>query len=126
MTPRQVVENYWRIECTRDVDAILGCYDPDAELLVPGLGRLVGHDEIRRFYQASVDRFPGLEVRIVDAVESGDRGAFEWRSVFRDHEGATWRLEGVNVIRISGERLGTVHVYYDPGALEALDGGVSS
>ena len=119
MTSRQVVENYWKIECTRDVDAILSCYDAAAELLVPGIGRLVGHEEIRRFYQASVDRFPVLEVEIVGALDTGDRGAFEWRSVFRDHGGKPFRLKGVNVIRVSGDRLQEVHVYYDPAELDA-------
>lgn len=121
MTPRQVVENYWRIECTRDVDAILGCYEREAVLVVPGLGRLAGHGEIRRFYQASVDRFPKLAVEIVGALEQGDRGMFEWRSEFRDHAGATVRSKGVNVIEIAGDRFREVHVYFDPTDLDRAD-----
>jgi ketosteroid isomerase-like protein len=121
MTPRAVAENYWRIECTRDVEAVLACYAPDAELIVPGLGRLVGHDEIRRFYQASVDRFPKLDVDIVSGIEAGDRGAFEWRASFKDHGGAPFSSKGANIIRIAGDRLQSVHVYYDPTELEAPD-----
>jgi hypothetical protein len=121
MTPTEVAEKYWRIECTRDVGAILGCYAPDAELLVPSLGRLVGHDEIRRFYQESADRFPKLEVDIVSAFEIGDRGAFEWRSVFKDHHGASFRSKGANIIRIAGDRFQSVHVYYDPTELGEPD-----
>ncbi len=119
MTPREIVENYWTIECTRDVDAVLACYDPEARLQVPGLGTLSGHDEIRRFYQGSVDRFPELAVNVVGAFENGDRGAFEWRSVFKDHGGAIVRLKGVNVIRVRGDRLLEVHVYYDQAELDA-------
>ena len=122
MTPREVVENYWRIECTRDVDGVLGCYDEKAELLVPSLGRLVGHEQIRRFYQQSVDRFPVLEVDIVGAVENGDQGAFEWRSVFRDQDGVAFRLKGANVIRVIGDRFVEVHVYYDPTELDKPEG----
>jgi ketosteroid isomerase-like protein len=119
MTPGDVAENYWRIECTRDVAAILACYAPDAELVVPGLGRLVGHDAIRQFYQASVDRFPSLEVDIVSAIDAGESGAFEWRSVFKDHKGARYRSKGANIIRIRGDRFQSVHVYYDPTELDA-------
>lgn len=119
MSPREVVENYWKVECTRDVDAILACYDPQARLLVPGLGSLSGHEEIRRFYGGSVDRFPVLQVEIVGAFEEGDRGAFEWRSVFKDAAGATFRLKGVNVIRVRGDRLLEVSVYYDQAELDA-------
>ena len=126
MTPRNVVENYWRIECTRDVDAVLACYDEKAELLVPGLGRLVGHEQIRRFYQQSVDQYPFLEVDIVGAIENGDQGAFEWRSVFRDQNGVVFRLKGANLIRISGDRFLEVHVYYDPAELDTQAGEGSS
>lgn len=119
MTPRDVAENYWRIECTRDVPAILTCYARDAELIVPGLGRLVGHDQIRKFYQASVDRFPSLQVDIVGAVESGDAGAFEWQARFKDHHGVQFRSKGANIIRVAGSCFQTVHVYYDPTELDA-------
>ncbi|WP_414040740.1 nuclear transport factor 2 family protein [Acidithiobacillus sp. M4-SHS-6] len=117
MTPRTVIENYWNTECARNIEAILGCYTEDAELLVPGFGQLVGHDQIRRFYQESIDRFPVLEVRIVGAVENGDQGAFEWRSRFRDHEGREFPLGGVNLIRIRDGKLQKVHVYYDPAEI---------
>ena len=80
MTPRDVGEKYWRIECTREVAAIVTCYAEDAELVVPGLGRLVGHDEIRRLHQASVDRFPSLQVDIVGATHLGDAGAFAFHA----------------------------------------------
>ena len=119
MTPRQVVENYWRVECTRDVDATVACYEPTAELVVPGLGRLVGHAQIRRFYQESVDRFPALAVEIASVLEDGDRGAFEWRSVFHDRAGDAFRSNGVNVVRVAGDKLREVHVYYDPTQLDA-------
>ncbi len=118
MKPRTVVENYWDIECKRNVEAILGCYNEDAELLVPGLGQLVGHEQIRRFYQESIERFPVLEVKIVNAVENGDRGAFEWRSRFRDHEGREYPLSGVNMVSVRDGRLQEVHVYYDPAEIK--------
>ncbi|GAB0112628.1 nuclear transport factor 2 family protein [Acidisoma sp. C75] len=117
MTPRNVVEHYWAVECGRDVEAILACYNEDAELLVPELGRLIGHAEIRRFYQESVDRFPVLEVKIVGAVEDADRGAFEWQSRFRDHTGREYPLAGVNMIAVRGGKLQQVNVYYDPAEI---------
>lgn len=119
MTPRAVIENYWKIECERRLEAILECFNEDAELIVPGLGRLVGHDEIRRFYQESIDRFPRLEVKIVGAVEAENRGAFEWRSRFHDHNGREYPLGGVNMVRIQNDKLQEVHVYYDPAEITA-------
>lgn len=126
MTPRAVAENYWKIECQRDIEAILNCYEPNAELIVPGLGRLVGHDEIRTFYQASIDKFPGLKVEIVAGFEDGPKGAFEWRSEFKDHDGRTFRSKGANFIHISNARFLSVHVYFDPADLNIAVPGESA
>ena len=119
MSPTEVVTRYWKIEEGRDVDAVLACYADDAELVVPELGRLSGHSQIRTFYQQSIERFPGLAVEIVGAFEHNDRGAFEWRSVFTDGQGRSSRLKGVNVIRVVNDKFAEVHVYYDPTELES-------
>lgn len=116
-TPASVVRSYWTAEENRDIDGVLGHYQPDAELVVPELGRLVGHEEIRKFYAASIARFPGLRVVIDSALADGDRGVFEWSSVFTDHEGRQWPSNGVNVIQVSGGKFASVHVYYDPAPL---------
>jgi ketosteroid isomerase-like protein len=116
-TPASVVRSYWTAEEDRDINAVLGHYQPDAELVVPDLGRLIGHEEIRKFYAASIARFPGLRVVIDSELTAGDRGVFEWSSVFTDHAGKQWASNGVNVIRVSGGKLASVHVYYDPAPL---------
>ncbi len=116
-TPGSVVRSYWTAEENRDIDAVLAHYQPDAELVVPDLGRLVGHGEIRKFYAASIARFPGLRVEIDSELTAGDRGVFEWSSVFTDHAGGQWPSNGVNVIRVSDGKFASVHVYYDPTPL---------
>jgi ketosteroid isomerase-like protein len=116
-TPASVVRSYWTAEENRDIDGVLGHYQPDAELVVPELGRLAGHEEIRKFYAASIARFPGLRVVIDSELTDGDRGVFEWSSVFTDHEGRQWPSNGVNVIRVNGGKFASVHVYYDPAPL---------
>lgn len=116
-TPGSVVRSYWTAEESRDIDAVLRYYHPDAELVVPELGRLAGHEEIRKFYAASVARFPGLRVAIDSELADGDRGVFEWSSVFTDHAGRQWPSNGVNVIRVSDGKFSSVHVYYDPAPL---------
>jgi ketosteroid isomerase-like protein len=115
--PASVAKSYWAAEERRDIDAVLGHYHPDAELVVPDLGQLTGHDEIRKFYTASISRFPQLRVTIESALENGDRGAFEWSSIFTDYAGKEWFSNGVNIIRISAGKFASVHVYYDPAPL---------
>jgi ketosteroid isomerase-like protein len=115
--PGLVVRSYWDAEQRRDIDAVLGHYHQDAVLVVPDLGRLVGHDQIKTFYAASIGRFPKLTVTIESELAEGQRGAFEWSSVFTDHAGRKWNSSGVNIIRVSDGKFASVHVYYDPAPL---------
>jgi len=112
--PREVVEAYWRAEQRRDLDGVLGYYAEDAELIVPTMGRLVGHAEIERFYAESIERFPELVVELVSGVTDGTTGAFEWSSVHRDGEGNDYPSRGVNVLEVRDAKFASVHVYYDP------------
>lgn len=116
-TPGFVVKSYWKAEECRDIDAVLGFYHSGAELVVPGMGRLAGHDEIGTFYAASISRFPRLQVTVESELELADRGAFEWSAVFTDHAGKTWHSAGVNIICVRAGKFASVHVYYDPAQL---------
>ena len=117
MGPGEVVRSYWGMESKRDLAGVLACYASDAELVVPELGKLVGHAEIRRFYEASFARFPALQVELVSEVVKDQMGAFEWRSVFEDGAGGRFPLRGANVVRVLGNKMVLVHVYYDPSSL---------
>jgi ketosteroid isomerase-like protein len=71
--PREVIEAYWQAEERRDLDGVLDHYAEDAELVVPEMGRLVGHSEIRKFYEESIENFPELRVDIVRGIVNGPR-----------------------------------------------------
>jgi ketosteroid isomerase-like protein len=109
-TPREIAESYWRAECSRDIDAILAHFHPDAELIAPG-ATLRGHGEIRGFYEDAVARFPGLEVTVGRDLSTGDEACIEWEAVMIDHEGKRHPASGANVIRVSGGKLERVRVY---------------
>jgi ketosteroid isomerase-like protein len=112
--PRELIEAYWRAEERRDLDGVLDHYTEDAELVVPEMGRLVGHSEIRKFYEESIERFPELRVDIVRGIVDGPSGAFEWASVHRDRASKEYPCAGVNLVDVHEGRLQRVHVYYDP------------
>jgi ketosteroid isomerase-like protein len=112
--PREVVEAYWKAEMSRDLQAVLEHYAEDAELVVPEMGRLIGHAEIRKFYEPSIERFPELKVNIVRGIVDGSNGAFEWKSVHRDRQGREYPSHGVNFVDVRDGKLQKVHVYYDP------------
>lgn len=118
MTPKEIITRYWNAEMTRDMDSILENYNKDAVMVVPGMGLLSGIEEIRDFYQKSIDRFPRLSVEIKQFIEEENRGAFEWQSLFHDHEGNAYPSRGVNFIETRDDRLQRVHVFFDSADLE--------
>ncbi|HEY3334349.1 MAG TPA: nuclear transport factor 2 family protein [Candidatus Limnocylindrales bacterium] len=111
--PRAVVEAYWRDECLRDLPRIMGHYHPDAEFQGPNGPALVGHDQIRGFYEASIAAYPGLRVEIVSEVVDGDRGAFEFVAELTDHEGRSYPARGTNVVTVRDGRFVSNHSSFD-------------
>lgn len=122
---RSIAEKYWRAEENRDLASILAHYHPDAELVVPEIGRLRGHPEIRTFYEPSIHRFPSLKVEILRGFEDAEQGAFEWRATFVDHDGRTVIIRGVNVVATREDKFQSVYVYYDPEPLNVAAVGQS-
>ena len=109
-SPREVAESYWRAECSRDIEAILAHFHEDAELIAPGAS-LRGHEDIRRFYEDAIERFPGLEVTIVHGLTVGDEECLEWEAVMIDHEGGRHPQSGANVFLVSGGKFTRIRVY---------------
>ena len=117
MEIRKIVEEYWHDEESRKLDRILDHYHLWATLTVPELGRLEKHEGIRGFYEASIRRFPRLQVEILEGIEDANKGAFEWKATFEDHGGSVFILVGVNIVVIEDGRFASVRVYYDPKQL---------
>lgn len=121
-TPREVGASYWRAEESRDVEAVLAHFHSDATFH-PATGPLVGHDQIRTFYDGMGDEFPGLEVSIVRDVTNGDEAALEWAAVLIDRDGNRYPIYGVNLVRIRGDKFEHVRAYYDPTQFPRPGGG---
>lgn len=112
-TPREVGESYWRAEERRDVEGVLSHFHTDA-VFHPVAGPLVGHDQIRTFYEGMGDDFPGLEVKVVRDITEGDEAALEWAAVLIDRAGNRFPIYGVNLVRIRDGKFTHVRAYYDP------------
>lgn len=117
VTPRQLAESYWKAEESRDIARILAHYHADAVFCPPGQ-RLVGHDQIRTFYEDSAAGYPGLEVEIVREISSGDTAAFEWSAVLVDHQGVRHPLHGANMVWLENGKYREVHAFFDPHELD--------
>jgi ketosteroid isomerase-like protein len=112
-TPREVAESYWRAEESHNVEHVLAHFHADATFHPPA-GPLVGHDQIRTFYDGMGDTYPGLEVRIVHEVSSGDEAALEWEADLIDPAGKRFPICGVNLVRVRDGKFTHVRAYFDP------------
>lgn len=111
-TIEEIARAYWNAEESRDVGAILTHFHPDAVWEGPG-SRLVGREEIARFYETSGAAFPGLKVTIGRVLGNDTEAAIEWRALLVDSSGVPHPLEGVNVMSSDGERIVTLRAYFD-------------
>jgi uncharacterized protein (TIGR02246 family) len=116
-SPRAVAESYLAAEGRRDLDAVLAHYAEDAVLVRPDGGRCEGAAAIGAFYEEIFAALAEIDVRLVDAVESGERLAVEWRAEVVATDGAARTLRGVNLVTVRDGRFVRVHVYVaGPGA----------
>jgi ketosteroid isomerase-like protein len=62
---------------SRDLDAILDCYAPDAVMIAPE-GRFEGRDGIAAYFRPQFDAFSDLRLEITHVHDDGDTGVGEW------------------------------------------------
>jgi ketosteroid isomerase-like protein len=79
--------------------------------------RLVGWDEIRKWYQATYDQFQSVRVDIVHEISSGDEASFEWKATLTDSSGTVYTPVGVNIVRVENGKFREVRAYFDPSIL---------
>ena len=113
-----LAQSYWRAEMARDVAAVLQHYAPDA-VFVPNGRRLVGHEQIRQFYEESGALYPGLRVRITRSHHAKSSSVFEWEAELVNSEGSEFPLRGVNVAAMNNGRFIEVRAYFDTSSLPA-------
>jgi len=115
-TPREIAESYWRAEAERDVEKVGQHYHPNAIFMPPG-ERLVGWDEIYKWYEATYRRFQSVSVEIVHEISVGDEASLEWKAVLTDDAGAVHTPVGVNIVRVEGGKFREVRAYFNPSIL---------
>lgn len=115
-TIEDIARRYWQAEASRDLDAILEFFTSDAEWRGPGVD-LRGHEEIRTFYADSAAAFPGLEVEVGRVNGTADEAAIEWIAVFINAAGERFDASGVNIVRREGDKIASLHAFFDPSVL---------
>jgi SnoaL-like polyketide cyclase. len=115
-TPREVSESYWRAEAERNVEKVGLHYHPDAIFMPPG-ERLVGWENIRKWYEATYRQFQGVKVEIVHEISDGPEASLEWKATLKDSAGKVITPIGVNIVRVEGGKFREVRAYFDSSIL---------
>ena len=115
-TPREVSESYWRAEAERNVEKVGLHYHPDAVFVPPG-ERLVGWENIRKWYEATYRKLHRVKVDIVHEIAHGNEASLEWQATLTTDTGQVITPVGVNIVRVEGGKFREVRAYFDSSIL---------
>jgi ketosteroid isomerase-like protein len=115
-TPREVSESYWRAEAERNVEKVGLHYHSDAVFMPPG-ERLVGWENIRKWYEATYRQLISIRVDIVHEITQGPEASLEWHATLTNASGKLLTPVGVNVVRVEGGKFRWVRAYFDSSVL---------
>lgn len=108
----EVSDAYWAAESARDMTTMLAYFTEDAEVENQD-AHAVGHAAIAAMYQASFDKFPGLEVRISGAYAGDTDHGVAFDAVLTDTANDRWRVQGVNTVALEGGRIKRLRSFED-------------
>lgn len=112
----RLARKYWTAEESRDINAILSFFSADAQWIGPDGVALVGHDQIRTFYENSAAAYPGLTVDVMRSYGDEHEGAVEWSAVLTATDGAVLNLSGVNIMKRNDDKFTHLYAYFNLGA----------
>jgi glyoxylase-like metal-dependent hydrolase (beta-lactamase superfamily II)/predicted ester cyclase len=113
MLPMGVVEEYFAAFGRRDAEAMAALWAPDGREHIAGQLDAVGPHGVREYFGELFAAFPDLEVNVRSTVSEDGRAAVHWTATgtmlgpFSGLEptGARVRLEGIDLLRVSGGRI---------------------
>ena len=111
-----LAREYWTAEESRDINAILSFFSDDAQWTGPDGVTLIGHAQIRTFYENSARLYPGLTVQIGRTYGDENEGAIEWIAKLTATDGGVVDLSGVNIMKRSGDKFTHLTAYFDQSA----------
>ena len=107
---------YWTAEESRDIKVILSFFSEDARWTGPDGVTLVGHDQIRTFYENSSAAYPGLSVEVMRSYGDKHEGTVEWCAKLTAPDGRVLDLSGVNIMKRKKDKFTHLTAYFNLGA----------
>ena len=114
----KLARDYWTAEESRDIKSILSFFSKDARWTGPDGITLVGHEQIRTFYENSAAAYPKLSVQVMRSYGDKREGSVEWKAKLTAPDGKVLDLSGVNIMKRKGKKFTHLTAYFDLGAFK--------
>ena len=112
----KLARKYWTAEESRDIKAILSFFSKDAEMTLPDGVVLIGHDQIRTFYEGSAAAYPGLSVEVMRSYGDKREACVEWKAKLTAPDGRVLDLSGANIMKRKRNKFTHLTAYFNLGA----------
>jgi ketosteroid isomerase-like protein len=106
---RRVVGRLYEAYLAGDAAGMRAEMAEDVEVRFLGMAELRGLDAFRRFQEFADGLLTDLEFRIRKVIVDGEVGAAIWEETARTADGRPWENHGVDVIRVRGGRIVSLH-----------------
>jgi uncharacterized protein (TIGR02246 family) len=112
----KLAREYWTAEESRDIEAILSFFTEDARWTGPDGVTLVGHNQIRDFYESSAAAYPTLSVEVMRSYGNKHEGTVEWKAKLVAPDGRVLDLSGVNIMKRKRNKFTHLTAYFNLSA----------
>jgi ketosteroid isomerase-like protein len=106
---RQVVDALYAAFLNGDGEGMLAEMSEDVEVRFLAQATLHGQSEVRRFMEFSAGLLRELDFRIRRTIVDGDTAAVIWDESATTAAGKPWENHGVDVIRVRGGKIVSLH-----------------
>lgn len=106
---RRVVERLYEAYLAGDAAGMRAEMAEDVEVRFLGMAELSGLDAFRRFQEFAGGLLTDLDFRIRKVILDGEVAAVIWEETARTADGRPWESHGVDVIRVRGGRIVSLH-----------------
>lgn len=106
---RRVVERLYEAYLAGDGAGMRAEMAEDVEVRFLGQAELRGLDAVRRFQEFADGLLTDLDFRIRKVIVDGEVGVAIWEETARTADGRPWENHGVDVIRVRGGRIVSLH-----------------
>ena len=111
-----VAERLCRAVVDHDLEALVGCFDPDYrnETPVHPARGFVGHDQVRANWTQIFGGVPDINAELIRTAVNGDELWSEWEMHGTRRDGSTHLMRGVVIFGIRGDRAEWARFYLEP------------